>query len=354
MTCFTLYFLITLYPETVTLEKLSLQILLVNTMKAAVVQKFGDIPQYSDFPDPEINTGDIPVDVKAVVIENFDKMVAAGSHYSSRQRLPEFPAIVGHSGIGALADGTLVAFGGVKPPYGTMAEKAVIPQQFNKYITRIPEGIDAAVAAALPASALTSYLPLRWGAKMQTGETVLINGATGVSGRIAIQIAKMLGAGRIVGSGRDAEGLQTIKQLGADAVIDLKQPDRQITDAFIKEAGKGYDVVLDFLWGHPTELLLKTLVPRQAGFATHRTRLVQTGQSAGENITLPAEAIRTSGVEITGAGNIPPRVVPEAAKDVWDWIKENKLTIEIEKVALKDIPEAWQRKAKGKRLVVIP
>ncbi len=323
-------------------------------MKAAVIQKFGDIPQYQDFPDPEIDTDDIPVEVKATVIENFDKMVVAGEHYSSRQMFPVFPAIVGHGGVGTLADGTLVAFGGVKPPYGTMAEKAVIPQQFKNYITQIPEGIDTAIAAALPASALTSYLPLKWGAKLQAGETVLINGATGVSGKIAVQIAKMLGAGRIIGSGRDDEGLQTIKRLGADAVIDLKQSDEQITGAFAKEAGKGYDIVLDFLWGHPTELLLKTLVPKQAGFAPRRTRLIQIGQSAGESITLPAEAIRTSGVEITGVGNIPHEAVSEAVKQVWDWIRENKLTIEIEKAALKDISEAWQRKTEGKRIVIIP
>lgn len=323
-------------------------------MKAAVIRKFGDIPQYQDFPDPEITKDDILIDVKAVVLENFDKMVAAGKHYSSQHMFPDFPAIVGHGGIGTLADGTLVAFGGVKPPYGTMAEKSVVSQQFKKYISHVPGGIDAAVAAALPASALTSFLPLKWGAKMQIGETVLINGATGVSGRLAVQIAKILGAGRIVGSGRDSEGLHAIKQLGADAVIDLKQPDEQITEAFVKETGKGYDVVLDFLWGHPTELFLKTLVPKQAGFATHKTRFIQIGQSAGESISLAAETIRTSGLEMTGAGNIPREAVPEAAKQVWQWIKENRLAIAIEKVALKDISEAWKRNTAGKRIVIIP
>jgi len=323
-------------------------------MKAAVIQKFGDIPQYQDFPDPQINKDDLLVEVKAVVIENFDKMVVAGKHFSSQHMFPEFPAIVGHGGIGTLADGTLIAFGGVKPPYGTMAEKAVVPQQFKNYMAQVPEGVDAAIAAALPASALTSFLPMKWGVKLQVGETVLINGATGVSGKIAVQIAKMLGAGRIVGSGRDDKGLQIIRQLGADAVIDLKQSDEQIIEAFTEEAGKGYDLVLDFLWGHPTELLLKTLIPKQAGFATHRTRFIQIGQSAGESIALSAETVRTSGLEMTGAGNIPHEVVPEAVKQVWEWIKENKLTIDIEKVALKDISEAWQRKTEGKRLVIIP
>ena len=267
---------------------------------------------------------------------------------------PKFPAIVGHIGIGALADGTLIAFGGVKPPYGAMAEKAVVPQQYKMYMTQVPEGVDLAVAAALPTAALTSFLPLKWGAKLQKGETVLINGATGVSGKIAVQLVKMLGAGRIIGTGRNDEGLHAVKQLGADAVIDLKQADEQITEAFIKEAGKGYDIVLDFLWGHPSELFLKTLIPKEAAFATHRTRFIQIGAAAGSSISLNVETLRTSGLEMTGAGNISSEVVQEAAKQVWEWIKEHKLTMDIEKVPMKDIAKVWSRKAEAKRFVIIP
>ncbi|GGC23438.1 hypothetical protein GCM10011386_14200 [Parapedobacter defluvii] len=148
--------------------------------------------------------------------------------------------------------------------------------------------------------------------------------------------------------------MQKIRHLGADAVIDLKQSDEQIKDAFEAEAGKGYDVVLDFLWGHPTELLLKTLVPKKAGFATHRTRFVQIGQSAGESITLTAETLRTSGPELMGVGNVSPDVIPVAVQQVWDWIRENRLTIDIEKIPLTNISEAWQRKTEGKRLVIVP
>ena len=323
-------------------------------MKAAVIQKFGDIPQYQDFPYPITGVGDVVIQVKAVVLENFDKMTAKGTHYASKQFFPQFPAIVGHAGVGTLEDGTLVSFGGAKPPYGTMAETTVVPEKYKAYITPVPQGIDATVAASLPASALTSLLPLRWGTKLQFGETVLVNGATGVSGKIAIQIAKLLGAGRIVGTGRDDEGLHSIIALGADAAIDMKQSDKEITEAFMKEAGKGYDVVLDFLWGHPTELLFKTLVPKEAGFAVHKTRFVQIGEAAGPTISLPAEAIRTSGVEITGAGILPPEAVPEAMKQTWEWIITGKLFIDIEKVSLRDIAEAWDRKTEGKRVVIIP
>lgn len=323
-------------------------------MKAAVIHTFGDIPQYEDFPDPVVENGDTVITVKAVVLENFDKMTAAGTHYSSKQLFPEFPAIVGHGGVGTLEDGTLIAFGGLKPPYGTMAEKAVIPEKYKMYITPIPQGVDATIAAALPASAMTSFLPLKWGVKLQKGETVLINGATGVSGKIAVQIAKFLGAGRIIGTGREKEGLAQIQKLGADAVIDLTQADEQILEDFTQKANKRYDIVLDFLWGHPTELLLKTLVPKEANFATHRTRLVQIGQAAGPTITLPAESLRTSGLEIIGAGAISPEVVPQALQEIWELIKMKKLTMDIEEMPLKDIAKAWQKKTSGKRIVIIP
>jgi NADPH2:quinone reductase len=143
-------------------------------------------------------------------------------------------------------------------------------------------------------------------------------------------------------------------KLGADAAIDMKQSDEKITQAFMKEAGKGYDIVLDFLWGHPTELLLKTLVPKEVGFAAHKTRFVQIGEAAGPTISLSAETIRTSGLEITGAGNVPPEAVPEALKQIWEWIAAGKLSIDIEKFPLKDIAEGWDRKTEGKRIVIIP
>jgi NADPH:quinone reductase-like Zn-dependent oxidoreductase len=323
-------------------------------MKAAVIQKFGDIPQYRDFPDPIAGDGDTSILVHAAVLENFDKITASETHYGSSHIFPSFPAIVGHSGVGSAADGSLLAFGGVQPPYGTMAEKAVVPGKYKMYLTRVPAGVDPLVAAALPAAALTSFFPLQWSAKLQPGETVLINGAAGVSGKLAVQISKLLGAGRIIGTGRDDDGLQKIRDMGADAVIDLKQTDQEIKEAFTKAAGKGFDIVLDFLWGHPAELLLKTLVPNQVGFATHRTRYIQIGQSAGEQITLPAETLRTSGLELMGIGKISPEVIPGAVKQIWQWIQENKLTIDIEKVSLKDISAAWQQQTKGKRIVVVP
>jgi NADPH:quinone reductase-like Zn-dependent oxidoreductase len=322
-------------------------------MKAAVLHQFGQAPRYEDFPDPVPGQDELLIHVKAVAVENIDKMMAAGTHFASRQFLGQLPAVVGLDGIGMLENGTLVGFGGVKPPYGALAEKTVVPAT---HTIPVPDGVDAIIAAALPASALTALFPLKWTAQLQPGETVLVNGATGVSGKLAVQIARLLGAGRIIGTGRNDEALRLLRDLGADAVIDLKLSDAHLTEAFTEEIDKGCDIILDFLWGRPTEVLIKTLVPQELAFAPRRVRLIQIGEMAGPTIALSADAIRTSGLEIFGAGaGISPEAIAVATNQVWDWIAQDKLHMQIEQVPLKDVEHAWQRTdLQGKRIVVIP
>lgn len=321
-------------------------------MKAAVLHQFGTLPHYEEFPDPIPGPNEELIHVKAVALENIDKAFANGTHYSTQQFLPQLPAVLGLDGLGTLEDGTLVGFGGMKPPYGSLAEKAVITKG---YYAPIPAGIDPVVAAALPASALTALFPLKWGAKFQPGETLFINGITSITGHLALQVAKHLGAGRIVGTGRHAETLAALHANGAE-VINLTQPEEQLAQALAAEVDKGIDVILDCLWGHPTELLLKALTPRNLGFAKRRTRLIQVGEMAGSTITLPGEALRTSGLEMMGAGaGLTPEVMGEGAQIVWDWLREDKLHLDIVRIPLSDIESAWQRTdLHGKRIVIVP
>ena len=320
-------------------------------MKAAVINNFGATPRYADFADPIPGSDETLVDVKAIVLENFEKLVAEGDHYSSKNMYTQFPAIIGHRGVGTTPDGRLAGFGIMRPPYGAFAEKAAV-----KHFVPIPNGIDPAVAAAVPPSALSSYLPLKYTAKIEKGETVLINGATGVSGRIAIQVAKMLGAGRVIGTGRNEASLKLLESLGADAVIDLKQPDGQLLAAFEKEKGDGgYDIVIDFLWGRPAEILLKSFVPKDMGLPKKTIRYIPIGVKAGDGAYVTGEMLRTSGLQISGMGRITHEDISAGTSQVWEWIKENKLYMDIEKVPLADIGQAWLRNdLAGKRLVIIP
>lgn len=322
-------------------------------MKAAVLHTLGKPPRCEDFPAPQPGQGEVLVHVRAASLKNVEKAMASGSHYDSHR---ELPAICGVDGIAVLDDGTRVFCGGCRPPYGMMAEEAVVPRAF---CLPVPDGVDDNTAAALPNPALSSWLPLLWRARLKPGETVLILGATGVAGKLAIQIAKHLGAGRVVAAGRNARVLETLPDLGADATIALDQPDHELAAAFIREAAhQRFDVVLDYVWGHPTEVLLDALTGHDLMAESSDTlRLIEIGEMAGPTISLSAAALRSSGIEIygSGGGSVPHSAIFETFPQLWALAASGKLRIDTEPVPLGEIESAWQRNdVPGRRLVVIP
>jgi NADPH2:quinone reductase len=237
-----------------------------------------------------------------------------------------------------------------------MAEYTVVSRA---WCLPIPDGVDDVTAAALPNPALSSWLPLVWRAQLKPGETVLILGATGVAGKLAIQIARHLGAERVVAAGRNEQVLKTLPDLGADAIIALDQPDQVLTAAFVREAShKNFDIVLDFLWGHPTEVLIDALTGHDLKAQSSRVRLVEIGEMAGPAISLSAAALRSSGLELYGSGgggSIPHTAIFETFPQMWALAASGKLRIETEPVALADIEKAWQRQHQaGRRVVIIP
>ena len=318
-------------------------------MKAAVVGHTGGIPRYQDFPDPEVGEGQVLVTVEAVAVENVDRAIVAGTHYTAEQFQAALPAIPCFDGIGRLKDGTLVGFGGVTPPYGTLAQYAVVP---STHTAPIPEGIAPAIAATL--SSAISAMSMRTAAGLSAGETVLIQGATGVAGRLAVKVARLLGAGRIVVTGRDDDALQELKALGADSVINTATDDADLVRAFRDHVGDGYDVIVDYLWGRPTELLTRALIPDS--FAMPKpTRLVQIGESAGPAIQLTGDALRTSGLEIYGAARNMAGGMADAYQQIVDWVRSGELTIDVTTMPLSQVEKAWMRAdLRGTRLVIIP
>jgi NADPH2:quinone reductase len=319
-------------------------------MKAAVLHKVGGVPRYEDFPDPVPGEHEVIIDVKAVAVENVDKRIAAGTHYASRQYIAQLPAIPAFDGIGALPDGTIVGFGNPRPPYGALAEKTVVPK--GAYMP-IAEDIDPAIATVL-GTAITG-MSIKTAAGFVPGETVLVQGATGVAGRLAVRVARLLGAGRIVATGRDDEQLREVRALGADTVINTAVSDEALAKAYLDAKGNGYDVVLDYLWGRPTEILLRSLVPESFTFGKP-TRLIQIGESASGALVVAAESLRTSGVEIYGAAKgLSPETMNEVYAQIVSWTQSGELTFDVVKVPLSDIESAWQRTdLRGSRLVVTP
>jgi NADPH:quinone reductase-like Zn-dependent oxidoreductase len=317
-------------------------------MKAAVLHGIGQLPRFEDFPDPQPGQGEVIVHVKAASLKNVDKMIASGSHYD---RPPALPCVCGLDGVGRLDGGARVYCGGARPPYGTMAERTVV-----SWFLPVPDRVDDLTAAALPNPALSAWLPLVWRARLEPGESVLILGATGVGGQLAIQIAKHLGAGRVVGAGRNQRVLATLPALGADATIALDVPDEELTAAFLRESeSKPIDVVLDYVWGRPTELLLAALTRHDLRAAAVRTRLVEIGEMAGPTIALPAAALRSSGVELygSGGGSVPHQAIFDTFPKLWELAIRGELRIETEPVPLAEVERAWQMQdLQGRRLVL--
>jgi len=178
-----------------------------------------------------------------------------------------------------------------------------------------------------------------------------------VAGKLAVQVARHLGAGRVVGAGRDREALGALPGLGADATIRLEGSNPDLAEAFAREAGEGgYDVVLDYLWGRPTEALLSALTGDDVAAESMRTRLVQIGEMAGPDIRLSAAALRNSGLEIlgSGGGSIPHAAIFETFPKLWELAAGGGLRVDAEPVPLAEVEEAWRRPgARGRRLVFV-
>ena len=319
-------------------------------MKAAVLHELGRVPRFEEFSEPAAGAGEAIVRVVAASLKPVDKQLAAGTHFASPR---ELPAICGTDGVGNLSDGTRVFFGGARRPYGAMSQQTVVPAAF---CFPVPDALDDATAAAIPNPGVSAFLSLTQRAKLAKGEKVLIQGATGVTGKLAVQIARQLGAGRVIATGRNLEALQILRDLGADATIQLNQPEDDLRKSFALEAGEaGFNVVIDYVWGRPTEILLSAITRPEFAVINSETRLVQVGESAAPAISLPAAVLRSTALTITGTAGIPSRdILVAAMHHVLDAAAKRTLQIETESVPLADIEQAWQRAERGRRLVVIP
>jgi NADPH:quinone reductase-like Zn-dependent oxidoreductase len=290
--------------------------------------------------------------VKAAAIKHVDKSRASGKHYSTKNDINE-AKIIGSDGVGLLEDGSRVYAIGVS---GMIAEKAVIEKS---RMVPLPVGIDDLSAAALPNAVIGSAMGLRFRAGMKPGETVLINGATGFTGKIAVQIAKHYGAQKIIVTGRNQQSLQSLLTLGADEIVSVKQND----EAFVTQIKNIYnntpiDVIIDYLWGHTAELILSAL--QGGGSFTHKTRFVSIGSVTGDIIQLSAENLRSVDLQLSGSGlgswtkDQMQKLFGEILPEMFQLAANKKLEVDTTSVNLEDIDRLWDMDVPDrKRLVVI-
>ncbi len=319
-------------------------------MNAAVVRSFEHPPRYEQFEVPEAHGGhQALLDVLAVGLHPRVRTGAAGSHYTSTGHLPMIPGI---DGVARTADGKLLYFVADDGLLGSMAERTVIDL---RRAVRIPDGADLVQIAAAMNPAMSSWVALRLRVPLKVGQSVLVLGATGNAGQMAVQVAAHLGAGRIVGAGRNRERLDAVSAMGADDVVQLTDDPEQ-TAAALAGAAANVDLVLDYLWG---AVALTAMVGLLKGRADRSRELnwIQIGAVAGPTVELPSVALRSANLRLQGNGQgaVSAEAYLAELPSLIDQIDAGTIGLRGNAVPLADVEATWQLKdAPGARTVLIP
>ena len=317
-------------------------------MKAAVVSSFQAPPRYQDVPEPA-GPAEQVVNVLASALHPRVRSQANGSHYTSTEDLPLVPGI---DGVGRRADGSLVYFVLPHTRHGAMAERVAIDP---RRAVPLPAGTDPVLVAAAMNPAMSSWLALRHRTAFVAGQEVLVLGATGNAGRMAVEMARHLGAAHVTVVGRGAARLAQLTELGADRVVDLAG-DPRTADEDLAAAGADVDVVLDYLWGEPTARALRAIVPARRDDARLLT-WVQIGSVAGPESRIPSAALRATRLQLVGSGqgSVSPRTIVGALPDLASLIDAGTFTTNARTVPLADVEAAWQEApGSAERLVLVP
>lgn len=320
-------------------------------MRAAVVREAGKAPVYGEFERPVAGGGEELIAVRAAALSPFTRSRALGAHYSSGD---EFPLVAGSDGVGVTQDGRRVYFALPEERFGSFAEFSLVRAE---RCVAIPDGVDDVTAAAIANPGMSAWAALVERAKLAPGETVLVNGATGTAGRLAVQIAKYLGAGRVIATGRTLKELESLKELGADVVVPFalgllhpggaKEYERALQEAFTE----GIDVVVDYLWGESAKTILVAIA--KAVEDAHPVRFVHVGGASGEDVDLPGAVLRSSAVVLMGSGvkSVALSGLLEAIRSVFAAVVPAGLRVATRVVPLEEIGAVWEKDGAKPRIV---
>jgi NADPH:quinone reductase-like Zn-dependent oxidoreductase len=322
-----------------------------DAMKAAIVTAAGKTPIYGDFETPVAAEGDVLVRVHAAALSNVTKMRATGAHYSSAGI---FPAIAGIDGVGITEDGRRVYFAMPQAPYGSLAEYCPIAE---RRLLEVPDGLDDVTAAAIANPGMSAWASLMERAKFVAGETVMVNGGTSTGGRIAIQLAKHLGAKRIIATGRNAQELEALKSIGADVVVPFSLGAGNGDGATAYEKAltpifeEGIDVVIDYLWGESAKTAIVALAKT---VDDHAVRFVHVGGASGEaEISLPGAALRSAAISLMGSGigSVSREALVRSVRETFEAVGPAGLQIATKAVPLSEVESVWASSTGKPRVV---
>jgi NADPH:quinone reductase-like Zn-dependent oxidoreductase len=319
-------------------------------MKAAIVTAAGKTPIYGDFDKPIAKSGEEIISVRAAALSNLTKSRASGAHYSSSG---VYPAVPGTDGVGLTPDGRRVYFAMPEAPFGSLAE--FCPSNSRRYV-EIPDSLDDITAAAIANPGMSAWAALVERAHLVAGETVLVNGATGTAGRIAVQLARRLGAAKVIATGRNVKELEEVKQLGADVVIPFalgsEHPSgaQDYENALQQAFSTGIDVVVDYLWGESA----KTAIVALANTIEDKpVRFVQVGAAGEASIELPGAALRSAAITLMGSGigSVSRLSLLQSIRNIFEAVQPAGLKVATTVVPLSEVEAVWD-KATGKPRVV--
>ncbi|NLY93503.1 MAG: zinc-binding alcohol dehydrogenase family protein [Myxococcales bacterium] len=313
-------------------------------MKAAVITSFDEPPRYQDFDEPTSEaTSTVPLTVLAAPLHRLTIGRATGKHYSAALEPPFVPGI---DGVGRDPEGQLRYFLHGNTRFGSLAERTVVEAWRT---IPIASDVDPVTIAAAVNPAMSAWLALRCRMQFERGQKVLVLGATGHAGSMSVQVARHLGASKIIASGRNEAKLEALRSLGATAVLVLDDPR-------MGEVASDVDVVLDFVWGEIAAKIMERLVRGRADRSRPLT-WIQIGSMAGETSPVPAALLRSSKLHLLGSGlgSVSTPELLEALPSLLEVLAQGSLHIDAKAIPLREIDRAWREAGNAaERVVVTP
>jgi len=314
-------------------------------MRAAILREYDATPELGEFDEPAGGDGAVAAEVLAAGLNPVDIRKAAGAFPLAPK--PPLPSVAGWEGVVRMPDGSRAYFADPMPPFGALAERTLVDPVAT---FPVPYGVDDGLAVAFGIAGSAGWLAVEWSGRLRPGESVLVLGASGTVGQVAVQAARLLGAGRVVASARSEAGLARARELGADATVQIGAVDDLAAALREASGGGGFELIVDPLWGEPAMAAAQAAAP----FG----RLVALGQSAGLEATFTSPVVRNNALRIVGHTNykVPAHDLRAAYERMCAHALAGELTADHERVALDDAPAAWERlrSGPGAKLVVVP
>ncbi len=313
-------------------------------MKAARVHELGTIPHIEECARPTPQAAEVVMRVRAASLKNLDKVRVSGTHYTASASLPLVP------GVDGMVEDERANRWYVMCEGGMFAEWASIDP---RRCVAIPESVSDAVAAALPNAVLGSASALRCRTQFAKDSVVLVHGATGVTGKVAVQVAQLYGASRVIATGRNPKQLDRLHELGALHTVSLMQSDEHIVEQIVAlHRERPIDIVLDYTWGHPLELILTAL--QQGAVDTSRpVRVITIGQMAGATASLSSSSFRSTAIEMLGSGigSLSTAQIHASFNsllpEIFNAVADGRIVVDTQSEALSSIADFWNEKIEG-------